>query len=166
MKKNLLILMLFVISCINTFGQTPEKMSYQAVLRDSDNVLVVNQQIGMQISILQGDTTVYIETQTPTTNSNGLVSLEIGLGSVIQGVFKDIDWSNGIYYIKTEIDPEGGNDYKIIVSSQILSVPFALHAKTAENGISEEQSEAISENTRKYSKTQIDSIIQFESTTK
>lgn len=157
MKKNLLVLMLFVISSI-IYAQTPEKMSYQAVLRDADNVLVVNQQVGMQISILQGDTTVYVETQTPTTNSNGLVSLEIGLGSVIQGVFKDIDWGNGEYYIKTEIDPEGGNDYKIIATSQILSVPYALHAKTAENGISEEQSEAIHKNSEKYTNKYIDSI--------
>jgi hypothetical protein len=157
MKKFLTVVIVFFISII-TFGQTPEKMSYQAVLRDANSALVVNQQVGIQISILKEETAVYIETQTPITNSNGLVSLEIGVGSVIQGVFSEIDWSSAEYYIKTEIDPEGGSDYSIIGTSQILSVPFALHSKTSENGISEEQSEAIKENTNKYSKSQIDSI--------
>jgi hypothetical protein len=38
----------------------------------------------MQISILQGSasgTAVYVETQEPTTNANGLVSIEIGTGT-------------------------------------------------------------------------------------
>jgi hypothetical protein len=157
MKKFLTFFTVFLISAI-TFGQAPEKMSYQAVLRDANNVLVVNQQVGMQISVLQGETAVYAETQAPITNSNGLVSLEIGTGSVIQGTFIDIDWSAGEYYIKTEIDPTGSNDYTIIGTSQILSVPFALHSKTSENGISEEQSQAIKINSEKYSNKYVDSI--------
>jgi hypothetical protein len=165
MKKFLALVTILFIATI-TFGQTPEKMSYQAVLRDANNVLVINQQVGIQISILQGDTAVYAETQAPITNSNGLVSLEIGTGSVIQGTFIDIDWSSGEYYIKAEINPNGSSDYTIVGISQILSVPFALHSKTSENGISEEQSEAIKKNTYKYSKAQIDSIILSENSIK
>lgn len=89
----------------------------------------------MQISILQGSasgTAVYIETQEPTTNANGLVSIEIGDGTIVSGDFTTIDWTNGPYFIKTETDPTGGTSYTITGTSQLLSVPYALHAKTAE----------------------------------
>jgi hypothetical protein len=89
----------------------------------------------MQISILQGSasgTVVYVETQKPTTNANGLVSIEIGGGTVVNGAFATIDWANGLYFIKTETDPTGGTNYTITGTNQLLSVPYALHAKTAE----------------------------------
>jgi hypothetical protein len=118
---------------ISSFAQAPEKMSYQAIVRAADNALVTNQQVGMQISILQGSTAVYEETQTPTSNTNRLVSLEIGLGTVISGSFTAIDWSADTYFIKIETDPTGGTDYTITGTSQLLSVPYALYAKTATN---------------------------------
>ena len=120
----------------STFAQTPEKMSYQAVVRDSGDNLVSSQPVGMQISILQTTATgtaVYVETQTPTTNVNGLVTLEIGTGTVVSGDFTTIDWSTDSYFIKTETDPTGGSSYTITGTSQLLSVPYALHAKTAES---------------------------------
>mgnify|MGYP001127248860 CR=1 FL=1 len=116
-------------------AQAPEKMSYQAVIRNSSDELVKNSQIGMQISILQGSANgaaVYVEKQTPITNINGLVSIEIGAGIVVSGDFAAIDWANGAYFIKTETDPSGGTSYSITVTNQLLSVPYALHAKTAE----------------------------------
>jgi hypothetical protein len=90
----------------------------------------------MQISILQGSasgTAVYVETQSPTTNANGLISIKIGDGTVQSGDFTNIEWANGPYFIKTETDPAGGTDYTITGTSQLLSVPYALHAKTAES---------------------------------
>ena len=88
----------------------------------------------MQISVLQttvGGTAVYVETHTPITNANGLVSIEIGTGSVVSGDFSAIDWSAEPYFIKTETDPTGGTSYTITGTSELLSVPYALHAKTA-----------------------------------
>ncbi|MDI6832601.1 MAG: FISUMP domain-containing protein [Bacteroidales bacterium] len=140
MKKNFLktimILGALTLYLFPAYGQSPEKMSYQAVIRNSSDQLVTDQLVGMQISILQGSasgTAVYVETQTPTTNANGLVSIEIGDGTVVSGDFTTIDWANGPYFIKTETDPTGGINYTITGTSQLLSVPYALHAKTAES---------------------------------
>ena len=121
---------------VSVFAQAPEKMSYQAVVRNSSNALVTTQAVGMQISILQGGATgtaVYVETQTPTSNANGLVSLEIGTGTVVSGDFTTIDWANDTYFIKTETDLAGGTTYTITGTTQLMSVPYALHAKTAES---------------------------------
>ena len=116
------------------FAQSPEKLSYQAVIRNASNALISNQTVGMRISILQGSATgtvVYAETQTPATNINGLVSLEIGSGTQVSGSFVAINWAGGPYFIKTETDPAGGTAYSITATSQLLSVPFALYAKTS-----------------------------------
>lgn len=115
---------------VTVFAQSPEKMSYQAIIRDASNKLLTSQTVGMQISVLQGSSTgtvVYTETQTPLTNANGMVSIEIGGGAG----FNTIDWANGPYFIKTETDPTGGTNYIITGTSQLLSVPYALRAKTA-----------------------------------
>ena len=114
------------------WAQSPQKMSYQAVIRNGSDQLVTKHAVGMRISILQDVTPVYVETHATTSNANGLVTVEIGNGSVISGDFTTIDWSAGEYSIKTETDPTGGTNYTAIVgTSQLLSVPYALYAKTA-----------------------------------
>jgi len=90
----------------------------------------------MQLSIVQDSasgTVVYVETQTPTSNLNGLISVEIGNGTVVSGKFNSIDWSKGPYFIKTETDPTGGTSYTITGTSELMSVPYALHANTADS---------------------------------
>jgi len=114
------------------WAQSPQKMSYQAVIRDVGGTLVQSHAIGMRISILQATSTgnaVYVETQMPTTN--GLITIEIGSGTPVTGTFADINWPAGPYFVKTEIDPAGGTSYSITGTGQLLSVPYALYAKTA-----------------------------------
>ena len=134
--RKLFTILLAVFLTATVWAQSPNKMSYQAVIRNSSEALVTNTTVGMQISILQGSasgTAVYVETQSPTTNANGLISIKIGDGTVQSGDFTNIEWANGPYFIKTETDPAGGTDYTITGTSQLLSVPYALHAKTAES---------------------------------
>ena len=130
--KKVFILIVVAFLCVSSFAQSSYKISYQAVIRDVTNSLVQNQTIGMQISILQYSPEgilVYDEVQTPTTNTNGLVSIEIG-GSI---GFDTIKWAEGPYFIKTEVDLSGGNNYSISGTSQLLSVPYALHAATSDD---------------------------------
>ncbi|MEI8203752.1 MAG: hypothetical protein WCH34_12100, partial [Bacteroidota bacterium] len=132
MKKSLSFLA-FMLITISIWAQAPQKMSYQAVIRNNLGALVANQGIGMQISILQGSasgTAVYVEKQFPHTNANGLVSLEINGDSsiIVSGTFSSINWANGPYYIKTQTDPTGAINYTILGTSQLISVPYALYA--------------------------------------
>jgi len=133
--------LILLLICINNFqfvkAQVPQKMSYQAVLRNSNDALISNGQVGIKISILQGSAvgvSVYAETQTTTTNTNGLISIIIGNGNVISGELATINWATGNYYIKSEIDPSGGSNYTIEGSSQLLSVPYSLYSANGPPG--------------------------------
>jgi len=126
------------LSLSTAFAQAPEKMSYQAVIRNASNALVTSQGVGIQVSILKGGasgTAVFVETHNATTNINGLVTLEIGTGTLVSGDFTTIDWGADTYFIQTETDPTtaGGTNYTITGTTQLMSVPYALHAKTAES---------------------------------
>lgn len=133
MKQLLTIFALFCLSA-SMFAQSPNKISYQAVVRNSANALIVNQAITMKITIVQGNPTgaqLFTEKHNTTTNVNGLASIEIGTGTPIFGTFASIDWANGPYYLKTDTDPTGGTSYSITGITQMLSVPYALYAATA-----------------------------------
>ncbi len=130
--RNLFLILFTLLSISMIFAQAPEKMHYQAVIRDAGGNLISNKTVGIRLSILQQSatgTSVYTETQAPSTNANGLISIEIGGGTG----FSAIDWTKGPFYLKTETDPTGGTNYSIIGTSQLLSIPYALHAKTAES---------------------------------
>jgi hypothetical protein len=135
--RKLFTVIVAVILTATVGAQVPQKLSYQSVIRNESNNLVANRIIAMQISILQDSTSgtaVYVETQTPTTNANGLVSIEIGGGTIVSGNFSNIDWANGPYFVKTEADPDaatGGISYTISGTTQLLSVPYALYAANA-----------------------------------
>ncbi|MDR3024232.1 collagen-like protein [Chryseobacterium sp.] len=135
--KKILLLFWILTGFFMGLSQAPEKMSYQAVMRNGSGQLLVNQGIAVKVSILQGSpagAAVYSERLTGNTNANGLISLEIGTGTVLTGTFATIDWPAGSYYLKTETDPAGGTSYTIVGTSQLLSVPYAMYAKSAGGG--------------------------------
>ncbi|MBN1925648.1 MAG: hypothetical protein JW798_07430 [Prolixibacteraceae bacterium] len=132
--KTSLILAL-VLLALAIHAQAPQKVSYQMVVREASGELVKEANVGLRISLLQGSaegSAVYVETHTKVSNVNGLVSLEVGSGTPVENSFAAIDWSTGPYFLKAETDPDGGSTYTISGTSEILSVPYALHAKTAE----------------------------------
>jgi hypothetical protein len=137
MKKLILSIVAIATISLSSFGQAPEGFKYQAVVRDAGNTILNNQAVGMQIEILQGGiggTVVYTESFAPTTNTHGLVNLEIGTGTTSDD-FTIIYWANDTYFIRTSIDVTGGSSYAVMGTSQLMSVPYALHAKTAGSAI-------------------------------
>jgi hypothetical protein len=129
--KKLYTYLIFSIIIASVFAQAPKKMSYQAVIRNNNKVLITNKKVSMIITILQDKTPVYVELHDAITNDNGLVSVAIGNGVALTGTFAAIDWSIGTHYIKTETDPTGGSDYSVVGESELLSVPYALFAANA-----------------------------------
>ena len=134
MRKTLLLIFVFVSSI--AMAQSPEKFTYQCVIRDAAENLIQNSNVGIQISIRRDSPSgpiIFQEQHNNSTNQNGLATLEIGSGTVIIGTFSSIDWGNGPYFIETSTDPLGGTNFTITGVSQFLSVPYALYSKTAEN---------------------------------
>jgi len=125
--KSLIFALCMMVVGLTTFAQNT--IGYQSVVRKTDNTLAANMQVNVNVQILQGSltgTSVYTENFTATqTNTNGLLSLQIGNAAG----FASINWANGPYFIKKTITAENLN---IEASSQLLSVPYALHAKTVE----------------------------------
>lgn len=135
MRKNFLFLITILLIAVSLYAQIPpEKMSYQIVVRDNNNELVVNKPIGMQISILKGfpgGNSVYTETHSTTTNANALASVQVGTGTPTPGSdFSAIDWGGDDYYLKSEIDLTGGTNYTITGTQQLITVPYAFHSGT------------------------------------
>lgn len=118
-------------------AQAPQRMTFQAVVRDAANELVVSAPVGIRISVLQGSangTAVFVETHAPQTNPLGLATLEVGGGTAVSGTFAGIDWAQGPYFLRIESDVNGGTNYTVTGTQQLLSVPYALYAATSGNG--------------------------------
>lgn len=132
--KSFSLFFLFSLLLGTLFAQAPQKMSYQAVIR-SGGSLVINSAVGVNIRIRQTTNigSIVFEEEHPGistfTNANGLLSLEIGTGTLVStDPFSDIDWAAGPYFLETNVDPTGNTNYTISSNSQLLSVPYALHA--------------------------------------
>lgn len=128
--KKLFSFLILNFSFLILFGQAPDSFKYQAVVRDADGEIIANQQVGLQVSILQGSetgTAVYVETLSIETNQYGLVNLNIGEGTSADD-FSAIGWGTDSYYIQIALDETGGTSYAVMGASQLLSVPYALYA--------------------------------------
>src|ERR1044072_5628739 len=94
---------------ISLLAQGPQRMAYQLVVHDNSNALVRNQTVTLRISILQGGVNgipVYSEVHAAGSNANGLVNISIGGGSVLSGSYNSINWSSGVFFLKTETRSE------------------------------------------------------------
>jgi uncharacterized protein (TIGR02145 family) len=124
--KHISLLFLLTLKLSLLFAQTPNQFKYQAVLRNADGSIVANQPATFFIEILSGTTdgpAVFTETHNTTTSSMGIVNLTVGSINDL-GV---VDWSTDNFFIKVTVDEV------VLGTIQLLSVPYALHAKTAEN---------------------------------
>jgi len=136
--KKLLPLAACIILGASTYlsAQTPEAFKYQASLRNSQGEIITDRLVSIRVSILTGSdaqsgTEMYSEIHTVSTNKLGLVNFEIGHGKTVSGNFAAINWENSKNFVRIEMDENGGNNYKVLGISQLLSVPYSLHAKMA-----------------------------------
>jgi uncharacterized protein (TIGR02145 family) len=138
-KSMLLLVTLFIFSSVVLKAQSPQKINFQSIVRNTSGVIVSNKSVNFKITILSGTITgtpVYSETHLKTTDAIGLVSLQIGTGTVVSGVFSSIDWGNALHFIKLEADFSGGNTYVTLGTQELMSVPYALYsAKTDTNSL-------------------------------
>ena len=136
MKYTLLFILSALLLPLFITAQAPQSFKYQTVIRDASGQILVNQQISLRISIVAGGMegeVKYTESHQVTTNSLGLIALNIGEGTVETGDWTAISWGSAEHFVRIELDAGGSTDYQLMGTSQLLSVPYALHAQTAEN---------------------------------
>ena len=131
---NLKIFILLFLPCL-TFAQVPKKINFQAVLRNNDGEILSNKQVSVKIGILSGNPnglSIYSENHVKSTDIMGLLSLKIGEGTPLTGLFSQINWGNAPHFIKLEADFNGGNNYQVIGTQELMSVPYAFYS---DNGL-------------------------------
>lgn len=115
-------------------GQVPKSFSYQGLIRTQENKPVANTIIALRMLMLKefedGDV-VYQEEHKVRTDSFGVFSIRIGEGKNALGAIENIDWSENLFFLRTEADINGGSMYKEIGVTQFQSVPMALYAANA-----------------------------------
>jgi len=137
MKKLLTLAILILTGSMFIYSQVPQAMTYKAIAKDDWGIALPNKAITLRFTIIQDSeygTEIFRETHNTITSKFGLMDVKIGTGSPDFGSFTDIDWSAGVYYIKIEMDPKGGSDFRLEdPPHQLLSVPYALYAGAAGN---------------------------------
>lgn len=132
--KSLLTITFFLALLTSVFAQAPASFNYQGIARNLIGSPISSQAVQLRIAIIEGEATgteVYKEIHGVTTTPLGIFNLQVGNGTAVNGDFGEIDWGNGDHFLQVEIDEDGGSDFQLVGTSQLLSVPYALYA---ENG--------------------------------
>ncbi len=146
--KRLITSLIFALLLTNIFSQSPQYISYQAVVRNATGNILPNKLVSFKISILQGSalgSSIYAETHSKATNELGLVTLKVGGGTVLTGQFSNIDWALGNYFLKVELDVDADTNFAFMGTTQILSVPYALYAEKAGNAADDYDKDSLNE---------------------
>ena len=125
---------LIVLSSLCVQAQIPQKFNYQAIVRGNAGVAIVNKPLGLRFTIRDGSATggvLYSETQLTTTNTYGLVNLQVGAGTVGAGAFAAIPWGTGGKFLQVEVDTTGSANYVQLATVELITVPYALEAQQA-----------------------------------
>lgn len=129
-------LIALVIGITSAFAQTPNMINYQGVAHNANGTAIANQSIKVRLKIhnnTAGGTVQYSEVRNVTTDASGLFNIQIGSTGTVSttGSWAGITWENGAKFLQVEIDPTGGTSYINLGTQQLLSVPYAQHAKSA-----------------------------------
>ena len=144
MKKirtnNLIVALLAIVFTITTANaQAPQAIPYQAAARNSSGVIITNKTIALRFTLHDASTTgtiVYQEKQNAVTNALGMFIVNIGQGIAVTGTFSNINWSVNGKFMQVELDTTAtGNSYTDMGTQQLMSVPYALNATKADNGV-------------------------------
>lgn len=134
--KKLSLFIALLLAGASLFAQSPQMFKYQSVVRDASGTYIPNQLVSFRLSVIQDSPQgiiVYSESHTLPTNDFGLANLDVGNGSVLNGNFSSINWGEHEHFLRIELDANGGSNYQLMGTSQLLSVPYALHAASADN---------------------------------
>ena len=135
--KYLIIISLLIFPMLG-ISQAPQRINFQSVLRNTNGEVVSKRTVSLRISILSDSitgTAVYVETHARTTDAGGLMSLQIGSGTLPNRDFAAINWGNSVHFIKLEADFSGGNNYVLLGTQELMSVPYALYASKTDTSV-------------------------------
>ena len=147
-KTSLLLVFCLAILTVAQAQIPPQAFNYSAVARNAAGQPITTATIGIQISILKTSalgTVMYSENHFVNTDSFGLFNLIVGAGAVQSGSMNSIQWSTDNFYLKVGMDINGGTNFLTMGTTQLLSVPYAIHAATADSiaGVAVDGSETV-----------------------
>ena len=131
MFRKILFLFLFSLAGFASLAQSIDAFKYQAILRTGGTQVIANQNVAMRFSIREGNPNgpeVYSEEHLVVTNAIGLVNLEVGNGQNVIGDLRALDWGDTRYFVRTELDANGGSNFAFLGVSELLAVPYAFKA--------------------------------------